>query len=280
MTTTSLPRRIAVIGVGLVGGSLVRALHGHQNVSVVAIDADPATRQALEREALADVILAAPTDALFSCDVVVLATPIAAIESMLSEVSAAMRDGAVLTDVGGVKSSVLAAARAGVRSEVSFVGAHPMFGGELGGFASSRADRWRGVVAVCTDDANERDIAQIEAMHRALGAEVVRCTAEEHDAAVALVSHLPYVVASALSLVARDAGPLAKALAGQGFVDATRLASFAYDVQGEVARRNPSLPRAIDRMHDALLAIAGSLSESSESARIALESARAAKKSF
>jgi prephenate dehydrogenase len=69
-------------------------------------------------------------------------------------------------------------------------------------------------------------------------------TAAAHDRAVAAVSHLPYVVASALALTALEAGPLALRLAGRGLLDATRLASFDSTVQGEAARRNASLPRA------------------------------------
>src|SRR5207237_620785 len=83
--------------------------------------------------------------------------------------------------------------------------AHPMFGGDHGGFDASSAQRWRdGIVAVCDDDVEPEAVARVVALHRALGADVVVCSADAHDAAIAAVSHLPYVVASALSLLAED----------------------------------------------------------------------------
>ena len=85
-------------------------------------------------------------------------------------------------------------------------------------------------------------------LHRGLGADVLLCSAAEHDEAAAFASHLPYLAASALTLaVVEAAPPLARQMAGAGLRDSTRLASFAFEVQGEVARQNASLPEAIRR---------------------------------
>ncbi len=131
----------------------------------------------------------------------------------------------------------MALARERLRPGLAFVGAHPMFGGH-GGYAGASADKWSGgTVAVCTDGPPAA-VERVAALHQALGARVQRCTAAEHDAAVAMVSHLPYLVASALARAAREAGPLAMSLAGPGLRDMTRLAAFPFDIQGEVARRN------------------------------------------
>ena len=113
----------------------------------------------------------------------------------------------MLTDVGGAKERVVAAARAAVRPGVRFVGAHPMFGGQRRlrrrhAPTAGRAARWRSAPT-----ATPRRSSAVAALHEALGASVVRCTAAEHDDAVAMVSHLPYLVASALALAAREAGP-------------------------------------------------------------------------
>jgi prephenate dehydrogenase len=98
---------------------------------------------------------------------------------------------------------------------------------------------------------------------------------------MAAVSHLPFVVASALTLVAKDAGPLAERLAGRGLRSMTRLAAFSYDVQGEVARRNPSLGPAIERMQGELARLGAALEArgtgSGDAARRAFEEARGAK---
>jgi len=132
-------------------------------------------------------------------------------------------------------------------------------------------------VAVCTDDAGAPEVETVAGLHRSLGAEVALCTAAEHDAAVAMVSHLPYLVAGALSLAAREAGPLALALAGPGLNDMTRLAGFAFDIQGEVARRNAHLPAAARRLEHHLGRVLASIAESPDAARRALEEARAAR---
>jgi prephenate dehydrogenase len=248
---------------------------------IVAVEPDESVRARLSSESLADdvapTIESAPLDA---CDVVVLSAPIAVVLDALATASARMRDGAILTDVVGVKVPIVGAARSSVRRGVAFVGAHPMFGGDHGGFEASSADRWKGgVVAVCEDGAPSDAVTRIADFHRALGAEAVVCSADAHDAAIAAVSHLPYVVASALSLVGDDAGALARRLAGRGFLDATRLARFAFEVQGEVARRNPHLPAAIARMRAHFDALLGSLSDA-EKARASFDRSRTTREAF
>jgi prephenate dehydrogenase len=151
-----------------------------------------------------------------------------------------------------------------------------MFGGH-GGYDGARAERWSGgTVAVCTDG-DPAAVDQVAAFHAALGATVVRCRATDHDDAVAMVSHLPYLVASALAAATKEAGPLAIRLAGPGLKDTTRLAGFAFDIQGEVARRNAHLPDAARRLQRHLARILAAVVESPEAARNALEAARAAR---
>jgi len=270
--------RVGFIGLGLMGASLARALKAADpSIRVTAVEPRADVRARVVPDGVADAALEGPGPALSACDVVVLCTPIAAIESLLGPVSRLMKDGAVLTDVGGAKERVVARARDEVRTGVAFVGAHPMFGGR-GGYEGARADRWKGgTVAVCTDGAGEDALARVAALHAGLGAEVAFCRAAEHDAAVAMVSHLPYLVASALSLAAREAGPLAARLAGPGLDDMTRLASFAFDIQGEVARRNAHLPEAARALSRHLARVLAAIDESPESARAALEEARAAR---
>lgn len=276
--TAGLPRRVGVVGLGLMGASLARGLKAAGagvHVAVVEPRAEVCER-ALD-EGVVNEASAEPGEALRACQVVVLCTPIAAIEALLGPVSRLMADGAVLTDVGGAKERVVRLAAAEVRPGVAFVGAHPMFGGR-GGYQAARAERWKGgTVALCTDGASAGALAQVEALHAALGAEVVRCLAAEHDAAVAMVSHLPYLVASALAAAAREAGPLARRLAGPGLDDMTRLAGFAFDIQGEVARRNAHIPEAARRLEAHLSRLLAAVKDSPEAARQALEEARAAR---
>lgn len=274
---TALPRTLGVAGLGLMGASLARAVRAKDpSVRIVAVEPLAEVRARALADGVVDVALAEPGPALGDCTLAVLCTPIAAIEALLAPVSRLLPDGAVLTDVGGAKERVVAEARAAVRPGVRFVGAHPMFGGH-GGYAGATPDRWKGgTVAVCTDGELEA-VDRVEAFHAALGASVVRCHAADHDDAVAMVSHLPYLVASAMASAVKEAGPLAMRLAGPGLKDTTRLASFAFDIQGEVARRNGHLPDAARRLQRHLGRILSAVVESPQAAREALEAARAAR---
>jgi prephenate dehydrogenase len=277
VSVTALPGTIGVVGLGLMGASLARALRAvTPSIRIVAVEPSGEVRARALADGVADEALAAPGEALRACRLAVLCTPVAAIEALLAPVSALLPDGAVLTDVGGAKAHVIEIARGAVRPGVAFVGAHPMFGGH-GGYAGASAEKWKGgTVAVCTD-APADAVELVAALHLALGARVERCTAAEHDAAVAMVSHLPYLVASALAAAVREAGPLAVRLAGPGLKDMTRLASFPFDIQGEVARRNAHLPAAAARLERHVAALLAAIGESPEAARSALEAARAAR---
>jgi prephenate dehydrogenase len=277
MAPHAIPQRLGVIGLGLMGASLARAARAARpDVRVTAVEPRADVRAQALADGVADAATAEPDAALAGCDLVVLCTPVATIEALLAPVSRLLGDRAVITDVGGAKERVVERARAEVRPGVAFVGAHPMFGGH-GGYAGAAADKWQGgAVAVCTD-APAWAVGAVHAFHEALGARVIRCTAAEHDASVALVSHLPYLLASALAAAVQEAGPLARHLAGPGLKDMTRLAQFPFDIQGEVARRNAHVPQAAERVQAHLARILDAVRSSPEAARSALEAARAAR---
>jgi prephenate dehydrogenase len=281
VSVSAIPSRLGVVGLGLMGASIARAAKAAApGTRVVAVEPREEVRAAALADGVADEALAAPGPALAGCEVVVLCTPVVEIERLLAPASGAMSDGAVLTDVGGAKERVVGLAASAVRPGVAFVGAHPMFGGH-GGYAAARAERWKGGrVAICTDGAPEPAVERVAALHAALGATPLRCRAAEHDAAVAMVSHLPYLVASALALAARDAGPLAAALAGPGLQDMTRMAQFPFDIQGEVARRNAHLPAASEALSRHLARVLAAVGASPDAARAALEDARGAREAL
>jgi len=274
-----LPKQLGLVGLGLMGGSLARALRAvHPEVRIAAAEPRDEVRAQALADGVVDLACATAEEALAGCDLAVLCMPVAAIEQALGPVSRLLPDGALLTDVGGAKEALVRRAAAEVRPGVHFVGAHPMFGGH-GGYAgaAAAAARWRGGrVALCTDG-DSSAVARLEAFFGALGSTVIRCTAAEHDAAVAMVSHLPYLVASALAAAAGEAGPLAAALAGQGLKDTTRLAEFPFDIQGEVSRRNAQIPAAAARLQRHLDRILAAIAASPETAREALEQARRAR---
>ena len=206
---------IAVIGLGLIGGSLVRALAagGH---AVTGYDADPATRDAAA--AAGDWRIAGSVaEAAQGAEVVVLAVPLPAVRDIVGHLAAYR---GLVTDVTSVKAPVRDLA-AGLR----YVGGHPMAGRETSGFAAGDAALFDGCAWVlCLEpDTSLPDWLTLAAVFTGLGARVVPATAEAHDAAVARISHLPHLVAAALATATAD--PLCAALAAGSFRDGTRVAA-------------------------------------------------------
>jgi prephenate dehydrogenase len=226
---------IAIVGLGLVGGSLARALtrRGHR---VLGVDRPGPLRRARRDGAIASgvTLRAAASEA----EIVVLAAPPLTNRRLLRQLAALAPARLVITDVGSVKRKIVReAARLGLRG---FVGGHPMAGRERSGFASSSADLFRGRPWALTPARSRRAEARVRALVRSVGGRPVRVSAEAHDRAVALLSHLPQLVAWAL-LAAAAGDALTRRhldLAGPGFQDMTRLAKSPRGLWGEILREN------------------------------------------
>ncbi len=208
--------RIGILGTGLIGTSIGLGL-SVAGWEVHGWDPDPDTLQrSAERSALHP--RSDPVDLIAAeCDLVVLAGPPSAV---LESVATLDPGPGLLIDVTGVKGPVIAAA-AGRR----FVGTHPMAGREVSGPEAATADLFRGAAwVVTTDAAAEADMVTVERMIAALGARAVRMTAADHDVAVAVVSHLPQLLASTLMNEAADRTDALELVAGS-FRDLTRVAA-------------------------------------------------------
>ncbi len=243
-------RRLAILGVGLIGGSVGLAARRTGAWDVVGHDpvGGPAALAAGAVDRLAADVRAAVADA----DLVVLAVPVGSAAGVLRSVAGCP---AVVTDVGSTKRSVVAAAaERGVRR---FVGSHPMAGGERGGVAHARADLFDGAVCLVTPtaatDAEATDA--VEGFWRSLGMHVRRLTPDDHDRLVADVSHVPHVAAG---LVARQADPAAVPLAAGGWRDVTRIAGGNPDLWRDILLDNRDhVAAALQRVRadaDALIA--------------------------
>jgi prephenate dehydrogenase len=226
---------VAVIGLGLIGGSLLRALAlaGHW---VIGYDLDPSTR-AMARTAAAQApresrwqVAPSIADAVSKADLVVVATPLTAVAPVLDEISGAGFTGLV-TDVVSVKDPVrqLVARRLrdGGMNLAGYVGGHPMAGRETAGFAATDPELFRACawVLCLEEETNLEDWLGLARLITGLGARVVPTTAEDHDRAVAAVSHVPHLLAAALATAVTD--PLAATLAAGSFRDGTRVAASA-----------------------------------------------------
>jgi prephenate dehydrogenase len=253
--------RAAVIGLGLIGGSLLRALAGAGHV-VLGYDADPSTR-AMARTAAATVrtgtrwkVTGSARDAVDAADLVALAVPLPALPAVLDELARSGYTGLV-TDVTSVKEPVramVAERSAGVGLLAGYVGGHPMAGREVTGFAASDGALFQGCAWVlCLEPRTDmRDWLALAHLITGLGARVVPATAEEHDRAVAAISHIPHLVAAALvRLVAGD--PLALTLAAGSFRDATRVAATPPGLTATICGGNAGTAgEALDALLDSL----------------------------
>ncbi|WP_338403750.1 prephenate dehydrogenase [Cellulosimicrobium arenosum] len=217
---------VGVLGLGLVGGSVARALR-RAGVDVVGFDAVPATRVAARAAGLS-----VTDDVASLCrtapDVLVLAVPLRAVRPVAAEVARHVGGPTVVTDVGSVKSAVRDAVEAAGLGE-RYVGAHPMAGTERSGFAASSEDLLDGAHWAVTVGPTTRADALVRVLGLltgALGGTVHVLTDEVHDEAAALVSHVPHVLATELLGVVADAPvrDVALALAAGSFRDTTRVA--------------------------------------------------------
>lgn len=246
-------KRIAILGPGLLGGSIALKLRslGGTHVTLWARRAE-AVEEAIAvgcaDEATTDLI-AAVKDA----DLVVLCVPVGAMRQLAGALLPAIRSDAIVTDVGSVKGLVLAEVGALFRGRGHFVGSHPMAGSEFTGLKAARADLFECSTCIVTPDANSDPaaLAVVEAFWAQLGCRVVRLGAGEHDECVALVSHLPHLVAATLVNVIAERNSHAFGVVGPGFRDTTRVASGPPAMWTEILSENSS---AVAAAIDALIA--------------------------
>jgi prephenate dehydrogenase len=237
----ALPGRIGIVGLGLIGGSLARALRALQPApEILASSLDP---RELE-QAVADGSAqrpGTPDQVAAGADLLVYATPPQATALYLEEHGSRWRAGAVVTDVASVKRALVARARA-LGLGARFVGSHPMAGDERAGYAASRADLFVGARVWITplDGESASVTAIVEALWQAVGASTMVIDAEQHDRLVAWTSHLPQISETALASALAHSGFLPEAL-GPGGRDATRLAVSPAGLWQEILLANADL---------------------------------------
>jgi prephenate dehydrogenase len=236
--------KLALIGCGLLGGSLAAAWRRAGCVSTVfGFDADP--QRSARGVALGICDRAAPSaaEALRDADVVALATPVGALDAAFAEVARHAPAGAIVTDVGSTKDGVIAGARAALGGGFArFVPGHPIAGGALPGIENASADlfaeRW--VITTPQAETAAAPLKWVEDAWRASGAMVERMSAPEHDRIFAAVSHLPHVLAFALVdlIAAQPDGQRKLQFAGAGFRDFSRIAASDAIMWRDIALAN------------------------------------------
>jgi prephenate dehydrogenase len=216
--------RLSILGVGLLGGSIGLAVkaagmpcrvvgYGHRKETIQralvvgAIDESATSSKAAVKDA----------------DLIILCTPVGLFEPLLAEIAGEIPDGAIVTDVGSTKRSVVKLGEMMLPKSAHFIGSHPMAGSEKRGIEFARADLFQGArcIVTPTERSDAEATEKVEQFWRQLGMTTTRMSPGEHDRLICDVSHLPHAVAAALIAMQGDA---ALTLAGKGFLDTTRIA--------------------------------------------------------
>ncbi|HEX3864333.1 MAG TPA: prephenate/arogenate dehydrogenase family protein [Stellaceae bacterium] len=224
--------RVALIGIGLIGSSLARALRREfPGIRIAACARRPETLATVRRLALADEVTDDPASAVAEADLVVLATPLSAYAEIGARIAPALRPGAIVTDVGSVKAVAIRDLVPVLPASVHLVPGHPVAGtehsGPESGFAELFRDRW--CILTPPPGTDPGAVERVTAMWEATGMRVVTMVAEHHDKVLAVTSHLPHLIAYTIVGTATDLEDDLKseviAFSAGGFRDFTRIAA-------------------------------------------------------
>ena len=235
-------RRLAIVGLGLLGGSVAKAARAESLArEIVGVGRNPASLAPALSEGAVDRVTTDLREGLAGADMVVLATPVATLEHQMPAVWQAALPQALITDVASTKAAIVRVAeRLSASRPLDFVGSHPMAGSNLSGFAVARADLFRGatIILTPTDRTAREAVKRITEFWEAAGGRVVTMDPATHDRAVAAVSHLPHLVADALVDAVVRMDPQFLDVAARGFKDTTRIAASSPAVWREIFEEN------------------------------------------
>jgi prephenate dehydrogenase len=238
--------RIAIVGLGLMGGSLALAIRRRwQGGLIIGVDRKDALETGMRMHAVDvgadDLGMAA------DADLVVLAAPVRQNIDVLERLPEFVVGSTLITDVGSTKREILRKARA-LPERLTFIGGHPLAGAAARGIASARPDLFDKRPWVLATPAPEEGLSRLEALITGVGGIPIRMDADRHDALLAYLSHLPQLAVSALMhVVGERAGAEGLALSGRGLRDATRLALSPPEIWRDIAATNSEdIERALD----------------------------------
>jgi len=231
-------RRVAIVGVGLVGGSLGLAIKKHRLAREVVGIARPSSSLSLAlKNKTIDKASHDIKRGLFDIDLIVLAAPTKAIISLIISISGNLKRGCIITDVGSTKEAIVEAAEKHLPNHAFFVGSHPLAGSEKKGVAFSREDLFQNSLCLITptEKTNKSAAERVKTLWTKVGATVKTISPKEHDKALAYISHLPHLLAYGLMGTIPD--PHLE-FASQGLKDSTRIASSDPEMWRDICMTN------------------------------------------
>lgn len=225
-------RRVTIIGFGLIGSSIARAVR-RQNLakSIVAVDNSKEARQTIRELALADRILDDVAAGVRGADFVILCTPVGTYHDIAEQIKDVLESGAIVSDVGSVKGAAVAAIAPHIPSHVHFVAAHPVAGteqsGPEAGFASLFQNRW--CILTPTAETAPEAVSQVTKFWQTMGSSVEIMDPQHHDLVLAITSHIPHLIAYNIVGTAADLETVTETqvikFSAGGFRDFTRIAA-------------------------------------------------------
>lgn len=249
---------LAVVGVGLIGGSFAAGLRQVGEVGrILGVDRDAAVLKRAKSMGMIDEVVSL-ADAVNRADLVFLATPVGALGAILKEMAPHLGPDTVITDGGSTKQDVVAAAREALGPACSrFVPGHPIAGSERGGPDAARSDLYlsRRVILTPIPGTDASVLERVRRAWQACGADVIEMDAERHDRLMASISHLPHVLSFAYMNQVGDADDAEQRLmcAGSGFRDFTRIAASSSEMWRDILLANQTAIRAELRNFQAIL---------------------------
>lgn len=241
-------KHVAIIGLGLIGGSFALALRRERLAErITAWDNEETIREASRRGVIDGAEDALGSGGASRADLIYLAAPVGAIINFLFKSGDSLKPGAIVTDAGSTKREICEAAREKLSDAVHFVGGHPMAGSHKRGFNHADADLFSNApyaIVPCEemktlDEPRTQAVNTIIEVVRKIGGKPLVLTAEKHDRIVARVSHAPQLISTALAVMtAGSSESKTMALAGSGFTDMTRLAASDWSVWEDICRTN------------------------------------------
>ncbi len=237
--------KVAIIGVGLIGGSLAMVLKAKGLCdTIVGIGRGKENLETAKQMGLIDEYTHDIAEGVQGADLVVLAVPVMSIEGVVKRAASSFKTGAIVTDVGSVKEEIINTVTAHLPEGVHFVAAHPIAGTENSGAEASVKDLYVGrrCIITPTDKTDKAALDKVVKLWKLAGSEVVTMDAREHDIILAAVSHLPHVIAYALVNSIADAGKGMErdviSYSAGGFKDTTRIAGSSPDMWTDICQMN------------------------------------------
>ena len=237
-------RKITIVGVGLLGGSIGLAARERRLAKEVAgFVRRTASLRDCEKAGAVDYATTDLLAAVSGADFIILCTPLAQMQDRLIEMLPALKRGALVTDVGSVKGGLVRELeRSAAKSGAHFVGSHPMAGAEKTGVGAARADLFENAICLVTPTrrSSEAAVRKVARFWKSLGGRPLRLPPGQHDLLVSRTSHLPHVVAATLTNLVLDPSQPGNqaALCANGFRDTTRIASGSPEMWRDIAMFN------------------------------------------